>query len=363
MMRNALLDKKRQGKIIPTLFVVLCSFMATEIFADALYGVNDQGLNNSQFFCIDDNGFHWLQPKFPGHDIEGLDNMGWPPYPGGQMLLASAGDDVTPPALPGMIYAGLLLNNKGEEVPFVVDGNCNLGGPGGVRVELMLLGQGRADIGQGQLIMEVDGISERVVNGDAWGWGQDVGLFRFTRDPEYPFISIPAEVVVPMRGEIMRGEIEDITWNIAGTKCYGVENMHGPYKHPFPYTQPPNNLPYRPDPQRNEFNASVNVAAGTWSARIWEYDFNTEKMQLICTDALAEGDIVEIEALETLPNDNLLLGFHRSTPLTGAGRANTLLIGSIDPESCQMVEIIEVVDDKGKPMRNLDVEGLAFISE
>lgn len=359
MMRKALLDKKRQGKIIPTLFVVLCSFMPTEIFADALYGVNDQGLNNSQFFCIDDNGFHWLQPKFPGYDIEGLDNMGWPPYPKGQVLLASAGDEVAPPALPGMIYAGILLNNEYEEVPFVVDGNCNLGVPGaGVEVGLFLLGQGRADIGEGQLIVEVDGISERVVNGDAWGWGQDVGLFVFTRDPEPPYESIPAKVVVPMRGEI-----EDITWNIAGTKCYGVENMHGRYKHPFPYTQQPIVHPYRPDPQRNEFNASVNVAAGTWSARIWEYDFDTGNIQLICTDALAEGDIVEIEALETLPNDNLLLGFHRSPPLTAAGKANRLLIGSIDPESCQIVEIREIVDDKGKPVRNLDVEGLAFFSE
>jgi len=240
-----------------------------------LYGVHDAGLNNSHFFTIDTTRDVTELSVYPGYDIEGLDI-----HPQSCQLYASAGDD-TPN--PGHLY---LVNKENGEL-------TDLGFTG---------------------FQEVDALSfNPKVNPDdegrLWGWAQDEGLLRFDDLPS----SATATLVVPYSGEI-----EDITWNNAGTILYGVQNVHGGH-------DPDSHGPLDPD----------------GGVRVLAYDG-------IEITACELDEVKEIEALDTLPDGNLIIGYHGH---------NKLLIGVLSfkpPLPCSITHTEEI----SSPYN--DVEGIAW---
>ncbi|MCP3895671.1 MAG: S8 family serine peptidase, partial [Bacteroides sp.] len=154
---------------------------------------------------------------------------------------------------------------------------------------------------------EVDALSFNP-DGKLWGWAQDEGLLRFDDLPS----SATATLVIPYDGDI-----EDITWNSDGTILYGVENVHGGH-------DPDSHGPLDPD-------GGVKVLA---------YDIDTE----VITECELY-DVKEIEALDTLPDGNLIIGYHGH---------NKLLIGVLDFESCSITQTEEI------PSPYNDVEGIAW---
>jgi subtilisin family serine protease len=152
---------------------------------------------------------------------------------------------------------------------------------------------------------EVDALSFNP-DGTLWGWAQDEGLLRFNDLP-----SATATVVIPYEGEI-----EDITWNESGTTLYAVQNVHGGH-----------------DPDSHS-DGGVRVLA---------YDIDTD---VITTCELDE--VKEIEALDTLPNDNLIIGYYEH---------DKLVIGVLSfkpPLPCSITHTEEI------PSPYNDVEGIAW---
>lgn len=112
------------------------------------------------------------------------------------------------------------------------------------------------------------------------------------------------------------GEIEDISWNEVGDLLYGVENIHD-------------------DPV--DSHGGQDFEQGI---RLLSYD--GQQVQTVCTPLTAT---IEIEALETLPGDLLLFGYHG---------AKQLQIGTFNPTTCEIVMQQEIATVYR------DVEGLAW---
>ena len=145
-----------------------------------LYAVHDEGLNDSQLFTVSPETFEVkaLGGLKNAHDIEALDI-----HPQTGELYAASGRHTNKP---GHLYK---VDKATGELTDI--------GPTGFD--------------------EIDGLSF-APDGTLWGWAQDVGLLIINTSTG------KAEVVVAYAGEI-----EDLTWNTAGTVLYGVGNLgNGP---------------------------------------------------------------------------------------------------------------------------------------
>ncbi|EDN69267.1 conserved hypothetical protein [Beggiatoa sp. PS] len=243
---------------LPTLFE---SFPQSEICQ--LYGVHDDKRNDSQLFTVSPET---LEVKALGdlkiaYDLEALDN-----HPQTAELFAASGKDTDKP---GYLYTVDKTTGGLTEI-----------GPMGFK--------------------EIDGISF-APDGTLWGWASSDGLV--TIDTQ----SGQATLVVSYAGEV-----EDLTWNIAGTILYGVGNL----------------VDGAPD---------VGI-------KLLAYDITTGRLNVICEEQTLGA---EIEALDTLPDDTLIFGIH--------GKRN-LTLGAINPETCQIMAAQEIVTDYN------DIEGIAWPS-
>jgi hypothetical protein len=239
----------------------------------SIYGVHDGGLNNSQIFTVNPNTLevNKLGDMKKGHDIEALDI-----HPQTDELYAASGDDTS---------------NKG--LLYKVDKASGL---------LTTIGSTGCD--------EVDALSFHP-DGTLWGWAQDCGLLTIDTNTGKADVIIPASQV----------EVEDITWNTAGTTLYGVENQHG------------NHHPDSHGPL--DFDQGV---------KLWTY--NSENgISTVCDDITQS--LKEIEALETLPDDSLLFSFH--------GISSILNVGTLDVQNCQLIAQEEL-----PTVPYNDVEGIAW---
>ena len=225
-----------------------------------LYGVHDEGLNNTQFFTVSSKTFEIkaLGKMKKAHDIEALDI-----HPQTAELFAASGKDTK---IKGHLYQ---LNGKTGEL-------TSIGSTG---------------------FKEIDGLSFHP-DGTLWGWATGDGLVTIDTDTGQ------ATLVATYPGEV-----EDLTWNTSGTMLFGVENV------------------------KNNPDAGVKLLA---------YDGNT--LITVCEE-LTQSLEIEIEALDTLPDDTLLFGLHGKTSLP---------LGVIDVETCKIVSEQEISTSYN------DVEGIAW---
>ncbi len=246
-----------------------------------LYGVHDEGLNDSQLFTVNPGDFavNALGGLHENYDLEALDI-----HPQTGELFAASGDNTDKK---GHLYK---VDQKGE---------LNDLGYTGCR--------------------EVDGLSFHP-NGTLWGWGQDCGLLTIDTTTGQ------ANVVVEYSGEV-----EDLTWNTAGTILYGVENLHEDHK------------PDSHGPLDHEGGQAL--LAYTLSTDALSTDtLSTGILEEICQPLISSLE-QEIEALDTLPDGTLIFGFHGNTGLT---------LGVIDVTTCQIIAEEEISTDYN------DVEGIAW---
>ena len=160
----------------------------------------------------------------------------------------------------------------------------------------------RVDKNNGQLtdigftgMKEIDGLSFHP-DGTLWGWSTGDGLVTIDTTNGQANVKVAHF-----------GEIEDITWNATGTILYGVENV------------------------KNNPDKGMKLLA---------YEGNT--VTTICKELTSS---LEIEALDTLPDDTLIFGLH--------GR-NSLPLGVIDVANCQIVAKTKIATGYD------DVEGIAW---
>jgi len=265
------------GSALPT-----CKIEFTPV-ACHIYAVNDKGRSDSQLFTVvpDTLEVKPLGPLYKGHDLEAVAIR-----PQSGELYAAAGDDT---------------KNKGHL--YQVDKENG---------QILDLGSTPCK--------EVDALAFHPDN-TLWAWGQDCGLFRI----DNPLAPEQAKIIIPSNGEI---EVEDITWNTAGTILYGVENLHdghNPDSHGAPEDSATQDL---------DFDKGV---------RLWAYEPSSGTMNTLCDDFM--GSLKEVEAMETLPNDNLILGFHGSHNLT---------FGIINVQSCNLTVKKEITTSYN------DVEGISW---
>lgn len=222
-----------------------------------LYGVHDEGLNNSQFFTVAPVTFEVkaLGDMKKALDIEALDT-----HPQTAELFAASGKDTKKP---GYLYR--------------VDKNT------GQLTDIGFTG-----------FKEIDGLSFHP-DGTLWGWASGKGLVTIDTNGKANLVAA------------YPGEIEDLTWNTAGTMLFGVENL------------------------QNNPDAGVKLLA---------YDGNT--VETVCEELTQS---LEIEALDTLPDDTLIFGLHNKTDLP---------LGVIDVTNCQITAKTEIATNYN------DVEGIAW---
>ena len=115
-------------------------------------------------------------------------------------------------------------------------------------------------------------------------------------------------------------EVEDLTWNTAGTILYGAKNLHGNHK-------PDSHGPLDPE-------LGIELLA---------YDTTVSgEPTPVCKSLVGS---MEIEALDTLPDGSLIFGYHDH---------KDLVVGVLDVGNCNIV-----ADEKISTPYN-DVEGLAW---
>jgi alpha-tubulin suppressor-like RCC1 family protein len=224
-----------------------------------LYAVHDDGLNNTQFFTVSPETFEVkaLGNMKEAHDIEALDI-----HPQTAELFAASGKDTNKP---GHLYR--VDKNSGK----------------------------LTDIGSTGL-KEIDGLSFHP-DGTLWGWSTGDGL-----------VTIDTTTKQTNLVAAYPGEIEDLTWNTAGTILFGVGNL-------------------------------VDDSSDT-GTRLLAYDGTT--LTMVCEELTQS---LEIEALDTLPDDTLLFGLHN--------RKN-LPLGALDVTNCKIIAEQEIATDYN------DVEGIAW---
>ncbi|MDM8560035.1 hypothetical protein [Candidatus Parabeggiatoa sp. HSG14] len=224
-----------------------------------LYAVHDEGLNNTQFLTISPETFEVkaLGTIYPGRDIESLDI-----HPQTGELFAASGNNT----------------NKTAHLYRVNKNNGQL-----------------TDIGFTSM-KEIDGLSFHP-DGTLWGWSTGDGLVTIDT------VTGRANLEVPYSGEV-----EDLTWNNAGTILYGVGNI-------------------------------VDGSSDT-GTKLLSYDGTT--LTTVCEELTQS---LEIEALDTLPDDTLIFGLHGK---------NSLPLGVIDVQTCKIVAEQEISTGYN------DVEGIAW---
>lgn len=244
---------------------------------DFIYGVNDDGLNNSQFFKIDPSDYA-ITPMGTLHyglDLEALDVSA-----SGEIYVA-AGDNTDDVSKAGYLYKFDPDTGDLTEV-------CPTG------------------------FAEVDGLSfnPNPEIGGLYGWAQDAGLIKITI-PESPS-EVPCATLI----HESRGEFEDLTWSNDGFTLYVVKNDHGDYPHPFIYTN--DEATYIPDPENDSSVPHELIAYTVVGDTIIETQ--------ICPGVIAP--LGEIESLEIDTTDMLLLGYHVSK--------NKPMMATLDPITCQI---------------------------
>jgi len=290
----------------------------------ALYGVDDYLLNDSYFFCVNDQGFQF-NFFIDGGDYEGLDynnKLG--------LLFASAGDDAVPKEFRGDILAIAPIPE-----------NCDA---------IALDSLGPVMVGN-RAMEEVDGIAFDN-QGNLFGWAQEAGLFKVNADAS------------PLVGEMLLnqpGEVEDIA--VVGDCIIGLLNQ--------------GQLGQAEDGNSKDVNAAVDTN-GVIKANYIMY-CPGQPLQTPCetevSNALREYKATEIEAIEILPalsekTTKVLLGFHTNShvgqgngnPPPGNGSYNTLVLGVLDVTNCSLqTQAIYDIPRHIIETDNLDVEGLAMV--
>jgi hypothetical protein len=120
---------------------------------------------------------------------------------------------------------------------------------------------------------EIDGISFNPVTGELTGVAQGVGLLDIN--------PITGEITVIAKRD---REIEDLSWSNDGSTLYFIDSDHG------------NN-----DPDAANDNGVAQF--------IMSYDSSTNTIAKVCEEVIGGP---EIEAIETLQDDNLLVGYHEN---------------------------------------------------
>lgn len=151
-------------------------------------------------------------------------------------------------------------------------------------------------------LFEVEGLAFHP-DGTLWGWAQDAGLFQIKNGENNEPNPDEIKVVLPYDREVgvVEFKVNDLTWNRAGTILYGVGRVL--YKN-----QAPDNTPGPVD-------------------RLWAYHANEGTVSTVCDNIMDSLD--NIEALETLPDDTLLLGFTKNDKLN---------FWNIDVQTCKILK-------------------------
>jgi hypothetical protein len=247
-----------------------------------LYGVHDDG-NGTQFFIInsDTSEVHVRSKLDKNYNIKALDIHTLT----NQVYAVSSGDE----------------NNNGHLYE-VRNGAQNLKEVGEIR-------------------FKVEGLAFHP-DGMLWGWAQDAGLFQIKNgendepDPE------AIEVILAYdrkAEEIVEVEMNDLTWNMAGTILYGVGRVL--YKNQAPDN---NDIPSQPEDN------------------LWAYDAIEGTVSTVCDNIMDSLD--DVEALETLPDDTLLLGFTKN---------EKLIFWTLDVQTCDIIKQEEMATTYH------DIKGLA----
>jgi len=215
---------------------------------DFIYGVHDDGLNNSQLLGILDFEIDVLGGLCQGCDIEAVDVS-----PQDELYVASSDET----GKPGVLYKADMITGELTEI----------GSTG---------------------YAEIDGISFNPKNGTLWAVAQDAGLITVNTENGKGTLVHP-----------MEGEYEDLTWNNDGTILYVVLNDHKAYTHIRPYLEA--NATHKADPENDAKVDHLLIA----------FDVTTSPVTAseVCRGTLGDK---EVEALEMLPDGKLMLGYHNS---------------------------------------------------
>jgi hypothetical protein len=142
-----------------------------------VYGVQDNGLNNSLFFTVEGGQ---LGVVHAGYDIEALDIRP------NHVLYGSSGRDVGAGKEPGYLYK--------------IDAKTG---------ELSPVGKIKNAV---QDFDEVDSLSFNPKDGTLWGWARGEGLIQINPDnPNQTTLELPSSI-----------DIEDLTWDTQGKLLYGA---------------------------------------------------------------------------------------------------------------------------------------------
>jgi hypothetical protein len=166
---------------------------------------------------------------------------------------------------------------------------------------------------------EVEGLAFQP-DGTLWGWAQDGGLFQIKNgknnepDPEAVEMILPYDREAE---EVVEFEVNDLTWNMAGTILYGIGRVL--YKNLDPDDTPSQTL-----------------------GKLWTYNASEGTVSTACDNIMDSLD--NVEALEMLPDDTLLLGFTKNEKLT---------FWTLDVQTCDIIRQEEIVTAYH------DVKGLA----
>lgn len=214
------------------------------------YAVHDDKLNDTQFLIVTGE----LEPIGGVHKDRDIEALALHPTTG--VLYAASGDDTDKP---GYLYTVDKTNGDITEI----------GSTG---------------------FNEVDGLAFDS-NGVLWGWAQDEGI-----------ITIDTNTGVGTLVKEYLGEVEDLTWNVAGTTLYGVGNING-----------------------DDGREGVDYHDKT--AKLLAYDGSS------VTTVCEFDSKFEIEALETLQDDSLMVGFHGK---------KQVIVGVVDKNDCTITTIKEI---------------------
>ena len=145
-------------------------------------------------------------------------------------------------------------------------------------------------------------------DGTLWGWSQDSGLFKINNTDEGELNLATIEEVLPYSGSI---KIEDISWNMKGTILYGIENEKQ-------------------------------------NSRLWAYFKNDHSVRPICEELISSLN-TQVSALETSPNDDLILGFKADKDL-----AFSIIKIQAEGQTCQLLQSGKITTEYN------DIKGIAW---
>ncbi len=248
------------GKIVHKGGIAVANNTLTEVLPAQclLYGVYDQGLNNSQFFVVNpqNEGVTPLGNLCQGCDIEAMDVQ-----PFTNILYAASGNKTEFNHPKGHLY--------------------------------------QVDAQRGQLVSIGETGFEKIsslafdATGTLWGWAAGEGLIQIDTETGKGTLFLASQA-----------EVEDLTWNLAGTMLYGAIGKE-----------------------------------------LWAYEAATGNITKLCDNLPLKTEGIKILPDMMLPDDFLMLGMHQD---------KTLKLHAFDVKMC------ELVISKDIPIPYDDVEGLTM---